>query len=131
MRNSTRVILLSIAALLLGSCAREADNAHESDSVPDQVILDNLKDAGSDLSKPHNVDFTFYFPDAASATRFILKTGGKPSYKIDSSGDETSVQITRTFVPTLAEIEKTSADLAALAQAEGGEFDGWGAAVVN
>ena len=119
------------AALLLGACSRDEQAAEGPESVPDQVVLDNLKDAGSDLSKPHDVDFTFYFPDVASAQRFIMKTGGKPPYELDSSDGEISVEITKTFVPSLAEIEKTSAELAALAKSEGGEFDGWGAAVVN
>ena len=116
---------------LLGACSRDEEGAEAPESVPAQVVLDSLKDAGSDLSKPHDVDFTFYFPDVASAQRFITKAGGGPPYEFELSDGEFRVQITRTFIPTLADIEKTSADLAALAKNEGGEFDGWGAAVVN
>jgi hypothetical protein len=28
----------------------------------DQQVLDQLKKAGSDLSKPHNIEFFLYFP---------------------------------------------------------------------
>ncbi len=30
---------------------------------PDQMVLDQLRKAGSDLSKPHKIDFFLYFPD--------------------------------------------------------------------
>src|SRR4026207_45881 len=33
----------------------------------DRQVLDQLKKAGSDLSKPHNIEFFLYFPTEASA----------------------------------------------------------------
>jgi hypothetical protein len=122
------------AALLLGACSREGALNEGPDSVPDQMVIDNLRDAGSDLSKPHEIDFSFYFPDAASAQRFMLKVAKQPPYAVrllDDDGDgEWLVEVTRTFVPSLAEIEANSNELRELAEADGGEFDGWGAAVV-
>jgi hypothetical protein len=129
------VAMACSASLLLGACSRDDHAAEGPESVPDQVVLDNLKLAGSDLSKPHNVDFSFYFPDEASVDRFIAKLSREPAYKIEvfdgDDGYEWVVEVTRTFIPSLVTIEETSKELAALAKSEGGEFDGWGAAVVN
>jgi len=133
-----RVALLPIvcaALFVLGACSREGDAGSGPDSVPDQDVLDGLRDAGSDLSKPHDIDFTFYFPDASSAQSFMVKVARHPPYKVrmldDDEDDEWLVEVTKTFVPSLAEIEKRSNELRELAKADGGEFDGWGAAVVN
>jgi len=124
------------ASLLLGACARETETTFVEDSeVSDQEVLDNLRDAGSDLSKPHDVDFSFYFPDAGAAQRFMTTVIKRPtSKKVSLHADDDSepmVEVTRSFIPSLAEIERNSRELSELAEAEGGEFDGWGAAVVN
>ena len=118
------------AAVLSSACARNED-ADGPDSVPDEAVIDGLRDAGSDLSKAHDVDFNLYFPNEAAARRFADKLAGKPfEIAIDESEDEWSVQATKKMRLTAAEIQATTEELTALAEAEGGELDGWGASVV-
>src|SRR5438067_5192238 len=55
---------LLITGLLLvtfvGGIFSRCQEKEEAD--PDQQVLDQLKKAGSDLSKPHNIEFFLYFP---------------------------------------------------------------------
>lgn len=123
---------VSLAALLtLGAAAGCSREDAEPDDVPDSVVVQNLRDAGSDLSKPHDIDFNLHVPDESDATKLEQQLRAQGfDVTIDQGDDDWGVTATKTMVPDPAEITKVGESLRKLADAAGGEYDGWGAAVV-
>ncbi len=122
----------SLSALfILGSLAGCSREASDPDDVPDSVVVDNLREAGSDLSRPHAIDFNLYVPTEDAATK-IEKQLGAQGFEVivDQNDEDWSVTATKKMVPDPDEITKVGNSLRKLAEAEGGEYDGWGAAVV-
>lgn len=129
--NSMRRVPLTALFILcsLAGCSREAS---DPDDIADSVIVENLRDAGSDLSKPHAVDFNLYFPDESAARRVGAQLNAQGfDVSIDEGEEDWAVEATKTMVPDADEITKVGKSLRALAESEGGEYDGWGAAVVS
>ena len=128
--NSMRRITLAALFILgfVAACSREDAGP---DDVPDSVVVENLRDAGSDVSKPHAIDFNLYVPTEAVAKNIEqqLATQGY-EVTVDEGDDDWAVTATKRMVPDPAEITKVGDSLRKLAEAEGGEYDGWGAAVV-
>jgi regulator of RNase E activity RraB len=132
MRQSSFATLLVLGSL--AGCSREAS---DPDDVPDSVVVENLAGAGSDVSKPHDIDFTLYFPEEAAARRVGAKLTSEGFVVavdfVEEDGDEDafwSIEATKSMVPDPDEITKVGQSLRTLAESEGGEYDGWGAAVV-
>jgi len=98
----------------------------------DQQVLDQLKKAGSDLSKPHNIEFFLYFPKEASADQ--------AAKEIKVEVDNVNVQLgadkknwlcfgTKRMVPkhdALVRLRRIFNDIAAKYD---GVYDGWGTEV--
>ena len=100
-----------------------------------QVVL-QLKKAGSDISKPHDIEFFLYFATEASAQHTAEKMRGlgfQPEVKAAADGATMPwlVFATRRMVPELSELHRLRASLNILAASENGEFDGWGTPVVQ
>jgi regulator of RNase E activity RraB len=130
MRNIHRASSFALLAIcMFAACSRQTS---DPDDVPDSVVVENLRNAGSDLSKPHSIDFDLYFPDEAAARRVASRlTSQGFAVTVDEGEEDWSVEATRTMVPDADEITKAGKSLRALAESEGGEYDGWGAAVVT
>jgi hypothetical protein len=102
---------------------------------PDQMALDQLKSAGSDLSKPHKIEFLLYFPDSKGVAQAAATLNGK-KFDIDitrpkKEGEKWSCKAIKTMVPDLKTLQKIRKDFNNIAAANGGEYDGWGAAIVK
>ena len=108
----------------------------------DLLVLGRLEELGSDLTKPHKVDFFMYFPSeegAESAAREIEKQGYTvkllrmmPSWwKRFFDKPIWSCRATKTFVPDKETILETSASFDEIAQRFDGEYDGWGTELVK
>ncbi|UUZ47407.1 ribonuclease E inhibitor RraB [Massilia sp. B-10] len=64
---STVTFLVAVAAIVFAiSFMRSATHA---DRTGDAQVVAQLRKAGSDLSKPHPVEFFLYFPSKAAADR--------------------------------------------------------------
>jgi regulator of RNase E activity RraB len=127
MNDMRRLAALFILGFLAG-CSREAS---DPDDVPDSVVVENLRDAGSDVSKPHAIDFNLYVPDESDATKLEQQLRAQGfEVTIDQGDDDWGVTATKKMVPDPDEITKVGDSLRKLAEAAGGEYDGWGAAVV-
>ena len=107
-------------------------------SVPeeqDAAVIQGLRDAGSDLSKPHLIDFFFYFPDrkSAEAAAAELRSLRYDVFDIGAANDQSVwlVQANRSLVPDLAMMNASTRELEALAARHGGDYDGWGTSVVE
>jgi regulator of RNase E activity RraB len=94
----------------------------------DRVVLQQLREAGSDLNKPHQIEFYLYFPTEEAA--------GKAAEKLEAEGFEGEMRrapdltrwmclVHQQMVPELSKIAALKRRLAKLAQEFGGEYDGW------
>ena len=94
----------------------------------DEAVLFELKKAGSDLSKPCQIDFYLYFPTQAAAegvAAHIRHNGFQAETKQAAKGTDWLCLATKTMTPHLPEIRRICSDFEHLANSEGGEYDGW------
>ena len=99
---------------------------------PDEAVLVQLKKAGSNLSKPHRIEFFLYFPTKLVAEQAALRikpAGFEVDVKLAAKGNDWLCFATRTMIPELPALQKIRRDFTAIASSLGGEYDGWGTAV--
>ena len=101
----------------------------------DAAVIEQLRIAGSDLQKPHTVEFFLYFPSEAGAQHVAEKLdamGFVPEVKVAAAGSNLPWLLfaTRSMVPKLEELGRLRILLRELAAAEQGEYDGWGTPIV-
>jgi len=100
----------------------------------DQQVLDQLKKAGADLSKPHSIDFFLYFPTEDSANE------AAKDVKIEV--DDVNVELcadkknwlcfaTRRMVPNHDKLVGLRRRFNETANRGDGVYDGWGTEVVS
>jgi hypothetical protein len=124
-----------VAAILLCASQSNAETrvaANHED--PDAKVLEQLKKAGSNLSKPHPLEFFLYFPREQAARKAADQLRAKRfTATVDraAQGDSWLCFATKTMVPELAALQRIRADFNAVAEALGGEYDGWGTPVVK
>lgn len=100
----------------------------------DESVLVQLKKAGSDLSKPHGIEFFLYFPTqsvAENAASSLRTSGFEVDVRRAAQGDAWLCFVTKTMVPELADLQRIRRDFVALAASLSGEYDGWGTQVVK
>jgi len=100
----------------------------------DQSVLVQLRKAGSDLSKPHNIEFFLYFPTRAVAEKAaspIRNAGFEVDVKRAAQGDTWLCFATKTMVPELPDLQKIRRNFVTLAISMNGEYDGRGTQVVK
>jgi regulator of RNase E activity RraB len=125
----TSLIVLAIAGVLIYS--RLGASAELS---LDGQVIQQLKKAGSNIDKPHNIEFFFYFPtlDAAEKIATTLNAEGftakaQPAAK----GNDFVVLATKSMVPSDTELTALRQKFNAMSAAEKGDYDGWGSPVVK
>lgn len=122
--------VLGVIALVLVSSNRAGQ-----EGVPDIRVLSQLRQAGSKLEKPHQIDFFMYFP-SESAANSVAQTLASQGYNVSvkpsaQSNPEWLVQAVRTMVPKVGALVEIRKSFSALASENGGTYDGWGAGVVR
>lgn len=98
----------------------------------DQKILDHLKERGSDLTIPHEIEFYVYFPTeqaAQTASPEITKKGFRVHILADPSGNRWLCLSLKEFIPELEAIKIIQKKFDDLAKPYGGKCDGWGTQV--
>jgi regulator of RNase E activity RraB len=98
----------------------------------DEMVLIQLRKAGSDLSKPHKIEFFLYFatqPVAEQAAARIRAVGFDVEVKAAAVGANWLCFATKTMVPDLPVLQKIRRDFNDLAASLSGEYDGWGTEV--
>ena len=133
MRTLLIILLAAVVAFFAFRSLRSPQADGAAPRSDDSDVIAALQSAGSDLSKPHPIDFFLYFPSQSSADQ-VSKT-------LAAQGDSTSVEASedsqwlvlanRQLVPTDSALAKIRSDLTALASAQGGEYDGWESMVVR
>ena len=101
----------------------------------DARVIENLVSAGSNVSKPHNIDFFMFVPTErrAKAAAADMEQLGYTISSIDHVTGESQWQIhaTREMVSQLDAMTATTRALEAVATKHGGDYDGWGTGVVK
>jgi regulator of RNase E activity RraB len=100
----------------------------------DQLVLVQLSKSGSNLSKPHHIEFFLYFPTRSSAEKASLSirdAGFEVEVKRAAQGDSWLCFATKTMIPALVELQSIRQNFIALAATASGEYDGWGTLIVK
>lgn len=124
-------IVIFAFTLISASAVAQISIAEQQDAR----VIDNLRQAGADLSKPHDIDFFLMFPresSAYSAAADIEKLGYSV-IAVEALPGQAQWQIhaKRTMVPKLNAMTAITRGLEALAQFHGGYYDGWGTKAVK
>jgi len=127
------VSILLVTTFAVAGCRRGQGAQPSTD--PDLSVLQQLEQAGSDLSKPHSPEFFLYFPSKESALEaarrlkaegYVVK--GEPSVADDGTW---LCLATKSLLLKYESIVAIRARLDTLATDLGGEYDGWGTPVVK
>jgi len=100
----------------------------------DQLVLVQLRKSGSNLSKPHSLEFFLYFPTqsiAESASLKIRQDGFEVEVKKAAQGDSWLCFATKTMIPVLTDLQRIRQNFVELADSVDGEYDGWGTQIVK
>ena len=145
MRARTSIIMISLFSFLFGSPpASDASPAGETKEEyalrlkKDREVLKALANAGSDLSKPHEIEFHFVSYDEAKILA-VAEEGKKMGYrvsKIDSLTDKEGrkywyFDLIQSVVPSEKNVFSHSGAMTALGRRHDVEFDGWGCLIVK
>ena len=124
------VISLVILSGLYGLIRRPGSSPLSLDA---QVVA-QLRRAGSDVSRPHKVDFFLLFTSEQSAKGAAVELTRR-EFQVDGAPTQRQAvwtcQASRLMVPKESELQQLRSELSALAHTYGGTYDGWGAEVVN
>lgn len=98
----------------------------------DAQIIRQLKDVGSNLRQPHGVDFFFYFLEQDRAERVAarLEADGFLTDIHQSPEMMWGLVVHKNLLITEDSMQELRDKFVALAESEGGMFDGWGAETV-
>jgi len=103
--------------------------------VSDAAVVEQLRSSGSDLSKPHSIEFYLYFPTESKAqwaARRLEYQGFHAAVSPPEAGiPEWRLLATRIMQPDPKELADLRAMLDDLAGSQGGVYDGWEAAIVR
>ena len=124
-----RTPFLALTLVAIAACGSDS-----SDWDPDAAVIDQLSAAGSDISKPHTIEFFTYFPaedTAKTACGSLADNGFSVAVHFNALTDEYLCFATMEVVPTLEEMHRLRSELETLASELGGEYDGWGTPVVE
>lgn len=127
MHKTLVAVTLALALAAMGACSATEEQA-------DLETLNRLKEAGSDLSKPHEMEFFMYFPDedsANAAAADIREQGFAVEVRPAGDGSEWLCFATMTMVPTYEDIVAIGREFNTVAESYGGQYDGWGTLVVR
>jgi len=130
-----KVIAVIVLALLLGTVAfRSFGQQAFASPADDDAVIEQLRLAGSDLSKPHPIDFYLYAPTQESAERIagvLSHQGFTVKVEHAATGSEWLALATKKVMPTSAALADLRRDLTAIALREHGDYDGWEAPIVK
>jgi Regulator of ribonuclease activity B len=108
----------------------EGEGTHD----PDQQVLSQLRAAGADLGKPTHALFYIYASTQEGANRIATAVADsqlQAEVRPSAVGGGWLCLAQGQLVPTLEVVKRYRSQFEALAAAEGGEYDGWEAAVAK
>ena len=133
-KRSLALAVLLVAATI--SCApredKDVSRANAAELAEDNEALSQLRAAGSDLAKPHKVEFYLYVPSeaAAQAAAAAIRPMG---YAVTVSAGESEANwlclASRTMLPTIEEITVARSLFKSMALKYQGAYGGWNTAI--
>ena len=124
--------LALLAALALGCTARQDHTAEVG--AGNEAVIDALREAGTDMAAPHQLEFYMYFPtkaDADRAGKALVGRGFQILIEGPNEEDEYELYAMKEARLEVAAIDAIELELAKVAEGEKGYYDGWEAAVVE
>jgi len=122
--------LLGIFLMLRGSAASRERGPVDLDAE----TLEQLSGAGSDLSRPHRIEFFLYLP-AKPEAEIVAERLRQEGFTVEVSQGENGADwlclATRAMLPELGALQQWREKLTALAETYQGAYDGWGTEVEN
>jgi regulator of RNase E activity RraB len=100
----------------------------------DQEVLDQLRQAGSNLAKPHTVEFFLYFPTEQAAIDAAKEIQPEvDGLKVNLGADETNWLCfgVKSMVPRPDDLRRLRKCFNQIANKHNGDYDGWGTEVVK
>jgi hypothetical protein len=135
------ISLLAIAAtaaiVALGLWIANRQIGPPAVSFPDDLdgsVLNQLVQAGADLSKPHDPEFFLYLPDKSAAERVaetLRAEGFQSNVTRAAVGDNWLCLATKTMVLTHESMAALRKRFTSIVVEHHGEYDGWGTEVVK
>ena len=136
MRRTISFALAAVLAVVAFACtSREEKKVAPVDAegiTQDQEALDQLGSAGSNLSKPHRIDFYLYLPsqpDAEGAEAELRSLGYSVTVRVGPDNINWQCVASRTMTPTIQALTDARDVLKAMAMRYRGAYDGWQAAI--
>ena len=133
--TSTTYLLVIVAAAVVSTSACFMRPAKPQKPSADAQVIAQLRNAGSDLSKPHQIEFFMYFPSEAGAKHVsmrLVSLGFTAEVKRAASGSVPWLTLAkRSMIPEVAELERLRVVLGQLSASEQGNYDGWGTPIVK
>lgn len=126
-------VAIAIVITVLAFGFFRSRNASAQESLDGKTLV-QLAKAGSDLKKAHDIDFFFYFPTQEQAEKAAPKLealGLSTKIELAAKGSTWVIHGNKTMVPSEAELERLRRLFNEIAAAQEGDYDGWGAEVVN
>ena len=138
MSKSSRLVrcLIAIVVVTLGSaCDRSPKPGRSggtpSQVAPDQKALDDLRAAGSDLSRIHAIEFYLHVPseqDAKAAAKTLQERDFNTVVREEAHGRWLCLG-QKSLTPTMEHLTGVRGLFESLAAQYGGKYDGWKAGV--
>ena len=135
-KNPWKPVSFAVIVILLLSLACDQRARHSVMTrphvAPDQNALEQLRTAGSDLSKTHSVHFYLYVPsqqDAHAAATALQRDDFNTVVKLGADGKRWLCLGQKTMVPTIENLTEARQIFNTLATQYGGKYDGWKAEV--
>jgi hypothetical protein len=106
---------------------------HATAEIMDRATLNALKEAGSDLSKPHLIEHLLFLPSEIAgrdAAAVLVDRGYNVELhppEDDWHPDFWQLQATKSIVPTWSNIREMRRQIEDVTGPSGGDYDGWGA----
>jgi regulator of RNase E activity RraB len=100
----------------------------------DLAVIQQLQDAGSDLTKPHLIEFFLYFPNeqaAHNAAARVRSAGFDSKVQLGADNKNWLCLAMKSMVPSPEALVGIRTQFVELASQLGGEYDGWGTPIVQ
>jgi hypothetical protein len=126
------VVLVAATTACTRSEEKPATRANTQEIAEDNEALNQLRAAGSNLTKPHHVEFYLYLPseeEAESAATAVRPLGYAATVSAGEDEGNWLCVATRTMRPTIEDITVARALFTGLAQKHRGVYGGWNTAI--
>jgi hypothetical protein len=138
-----KYLLTIVAVLAFNVCFAQDDEeditpttpktsqASVSENNQNAVVIEKLRKAGDNTSKPRRVEYWLYFRTEEDRTAFIEQVA-EQKFRVENTGElkddpyPHSLKITKVSDVELRTINSITSDLRAAANKNNGELDGWG-----